>query len=170
MKPLPPPEVPGTTDAERMNNAVRALFAAPTGSLQQRREAPEDPKGPEEAGKATLTASPGLSHQCSIVPIDRRFYQRYYCQVLGRYPTGAEFQARPEPMLSGRANPEPAESMVRLKAGSYRRILSQLEEARMGGRPALPSCTSALPHRVTRWPADSSARTAFPACSCFTST
>ena len=29
MKPLPPPEIPGTTDAERMDNAVRALFATP---------------------------------------------------------------------------------------------------------------------------------------------
>jgi len=29
MKPLPPPNVPGETDAERMDNAVRALFTAP---------------------------------------------------------------------------------------------------------------------------------------------
>jgi hypothetical protein len=27
MKPLPPPNVPGNTDAERMDNAVRKLFA-----------------------------------------------------------------------------------------------------------------------------------------------
>lgn len=26
MKPQPPPEVPGSTDAERMDNAVRKLF------------------------------------------------------------------------------------------------------------------------------------------------
>jgi hypothetical protein len=26
MKPLPPPEVPGSTEAERMDNAVRKLF------------------------------------------------------------------------------------------------------------------------------------------------
>ena len=29
MKPLPPPPVPGSTDAERMDYAVRALLAAP---------------------------------------------------------------------------------------------------------------------------------------------
>jgi len=27
MKPSPPPHVPGNTDAERMDNAVRALFS-----------------------------------------------------------------------------------------------------------------------------------------------
>jgi len=29
MKPLPSPEVPGTTEAERMEDAVRALFTTP---------------------------------------------------------------------------------------------------------------------------------------------
>jgi hypothetical protein len=29
MKPLPAPNVPGDTEAARMDNAVRALFAAP---------------------------------------------------------------------------------------------------------------------------------------------
>lgn len=29
MKPLPPPQVPGETDAERMDNAVRKMFAVP---------------------------------------------------------------------------------------------------------------------------------------------
>lgn len=32
MNPLPPPNVPGTTDAERMDNAVRRLFAVPKGA------------------------------------------------------------------------------------------------------------------------------------------
>jgi hypothetical protein len=27
MKPLPPPDVPGATDAERMKNAVRQMFS-----------------------------------------------------------------------------------------------------------------------------------------------
>jgi hypothetical protein len=35
MKPLPPPEVPGTTEAERMDAAVRALFAAPREAFEK---------------------------------------------------------------------------------------------------------------------------------------
>jgi hypothetical protein len=33
MKPLPPPEVPGTTEAERMDSAVRQMFSVPKSAL-----------------------------------------------------------------------------------------------------------------------------------------
>jgi hypothetical protein len=35
MKPLPPLEVPGTTEAERMDAAVRALFAVPRAAFEK---------------------------------------------------------------------------------------------------------------------------------------
>ena len=35
MKPLPPPELPGTTEAERMDAAVQALFAAPRADFEK---------------------------------------------------------------------------------------------------------------------------------------
>ncbi len=33
MKPLPPPHVPGNTDAERMDNALRMVLAVPKDAL-----------------------------------------------------------------------------------------------------------------------------------------
>ena len=33
MKPLPAPYVPGKTEAERMDNAVRKMFSVPKGAL-----------------------------------------------------------------------------------------------------------------------------------------
>jgi hypothetical protein len=33
MKPLPPPNVPGNTDAERMSNALRAVLTVPKAAL-----------------------------------------------------------------------------------------------------------------------------------------
>jgi len=33
MKPLPPPHVPGSTDAERMNNALRTVLSVSKGDL-----------------------------------------------------------------------------------------------------------------------------------------
>ena len=40
MKPLPPPAVPGNTDAERMDNAVRRMFSVSKAEVL-RREAEE---------------------------------------------------------------------------------------------------------------------------------
>jgi hypothetical protein len=36
MKPLPPPEVPGTTEAERFDNAVRKTFTVSKEEMQRR--------------------------------------------------------------------------------------------------------------------------------------
>jgi len=36
MKPLPPPEVPGSTDAERMDNALRAVLTVSKEELLRR--------------------------------------------------------------------------------------------------------------------------------------
>jgi hypothetical protein len=36
MKPAPPPEVPGSTDAERMSNAVRRMFSVSKDELGKR--------------------------------------------------------------------------------------------------------------------------------------
>lgn len=36
MKPLPPPYVPGTTDAERMDNAVRKMFSVSKADVLKR--------------------------------------------------------------------------------------------------------------------------------------
>jgi hypothetical protein len=33
MKPAPAPHVPGSTDAERMDNAVRKMFSVPKGAI-----------------------------------------------------------------------------------------------------------------------------------------
>jgi hypothetical protein len=39
MKPLPAPDVPGSTDAERMDNAVRKMFSVSKDDLLKREEA-----------------------------------------------------------------------------------------------------------------------------------
>jgi hypothetical protein len=39
MKPLPPPDVPGSTDAERMDNAVRKMFSVSKEELLKREAA-----------------------------------------------------------------------------------------------------------------------------------
>jgi len=39
MKPLPAPNVPGNTDAERMDNAVRMMFSVTKEDLQKREAA-----------------------------------------------------------------------------------------------------------------------------------
>jgi hypothetical protein len=39
MKPLPAPNVPGTTEAERMDNAVRMMFSVSKDELQKREAA-----------------------------------------------------------------------------------------------------------------------------------
>jgi hypothetical protein len=36
MKPLPPPEIPGNTEAERMDNAVRKMFTVSKDDLAKR--------------------------------------------------------------------------------------------------------------------------------------
>ena len=36
MKPLPPPAVPGNTDAERFDNAVRTMFSVPKVEIERR--------------------------------------------------------------------------------------------------------------------------------------
>jgi len=38
MKPLPPPEVPGNTEAERMDHAVRKFFAVPKAAYLKEEE------------------------------------------------------------------------------------------------------------------------------------
>lgn len=46
MKPLPPHYVPGKTEAERMDNAVRRVFTASKESLPKREAEQADLKGP----------------------------------------------------------------------------------------------------------------------------
>jgi hypothetical protein len=38
MKPLPPPDVPGNTEAERMDNAVRKFFTVPKAAYLKEEE------------------------------------------------------------------------------------------------------------------------------------
>jgi hypothetical protein len=36
MKPLPPPEVPGKTESEKFDNAVRTIFSVPKAEIEKR--------------------------------------------------------------------------------------------------------------------------------------
>jgi hypothetical protein len=50
MKPLPPPNVPGKTEAERMDNAVRKMFSVSKETLQKR-EAEWKRERPQKNGR-----------------------------------------------------------------------------------------------------------------------
>jgi hypothetical protein len=45
MKPLPAPPVPGNTDAERMDNAVRMMFGVSKQEIQQRAQKWKEKQG-----------------------------------------------------------------------------------------------------------------------------
>jgi hypothetical protein len=49
MKPEPAPHVPGETEAERFDNAVRQMFAVSKDALSERRSEVEQGSGQEEA-------------------------------------------------------------------------------------------------------------------------
>jgi len=65
MKRLPAPNVPGNTDAERFDNAVRKMFYRFEGRRAARRGEVEPSTGAEEAGKkAALTVQPTHATAC----------------------------------------------------------------------------------------------------------
>jgi len=49
MKPHPPPKVPGATEAERMDNAVREMFAFPKAELERFKQANRPKKRAKKA-------------------------------------------------------------------------------------------------------------------------
>ena len=53
MKPLPPPHVPGNTEAERMDNAVRKMFTVPKEALLR-----EEAKQKRARGRKRATKNP----------------------------------------------------------------------------------------------------------------
>lgn len=61
MKPLPAPEVPGKTEAERMDNAVRKMFQRLQGNAIEARSRPEALAGEEKAGTEARLISGLLS-------------------------------------------------------------------------------------------------------------
>lgn len=51
MNPLPPPHVPGSTEWERFDNAVRKVFGVPAEAIQREKERMEAAKAKKKAAK-----------------------------------------------------------------------------------------------------------------------
>ena len=51
MKPLPQPNVPGNTEAERMDNAVRMMFSVPKGAYLKQEARLKRARGRKRAAK-----------------------------------------------------------------------------------------------------------------------
>jgi hypothetical protein len=107
MKPSPPPSIPGDTDAERFDNAVRRIFSV---SKQERHAGGGSAEGAKAEEASAKTKSPP---PCPLSPS--------HASTRGTYPSGILLQASgssahrrfilPQQLVVGLANPSNCDSV-----------------------------------------------------------